>query len=331
MKNPKQLLKYGLHAAVLLGIVWAGVKYIDGEQFAKALHQFDWRYAPFVAALGLASVLVKSWRFATLVRQVQQVPRALAMRVYVAGQSATLLPGGIAARSAMLEREGVKVEDSAPAVALSSICDQIGFIVCGLVAAAWFEQARKPVFILIGVLAAVSVVLGIEATRTWLVRLIEKILHRFKLLDKWRGFVDSMRKTLSWRILAMGVGNTLLSFALLVLALHLCLAGIGVSVHPLTLLLAFTLPTMLGRISALPGGFGVTEVGMVGILDQAPKVTLDQAAVAVMIFRAATIVFTAVAGGIVYAIGWKHQTEPAPESEPAKESAPEKKAPAVVS
>jgi uncharacterized protein (TIRG00374 family) len=305
VKNPKSLLKYLLHIAVLGGVIWAGMKTIDGEQFQKALHDFDWIYAPVIALLGIASMVVKSWRFATLLKEVNEIPRAVAMKAYIAGQSMTLLPGGIAARSGLLQQVGVPVEKSSPAVAMSSMTDQLGFLLCGIVAAFYFEPARKPVMILLGILAFIALILGIEASRTWLVKLVEKLLGRFKMADKWQGFVKNMGESMTWRVIGEGVLNTMVSFALLVFALYLCMKGVGHEVAPLTLLLAFAIPTMLGRISALPGGFGVTEVGMVGVLDRAPGVSLDHAAVAVLMFRLGTVLLTALAGGILYFFSWR--------------------------
>lgn len=305
MKNPKTLLKYLLHIAVLGGVIWAGMKTIDGDQFSKALHNFDWIYAPFVALLGIGSMAVKSWRFATLLKEVNEISRTVAMKAYMAGQSMTLLPGGIAARSGLLQQVGVPIEKSSPAVAMSSMTDQLGFLVCGIVASFFFEPARKPVLILLAVLAVIALVLGVEASRTWLTGLVEKLLGRFNMADKWKGFVDNMGQTMSWRVMGEGVMNTLVSFALLVFALHLCMKGVGHDVAPLTLLLAFAIPTMLGRISALPGGIGVTEVGMVGVLDRAPGVPLDHAAAAVLVFRLGTVLVTALVGALIYFFSWR--------------------------
>lgn len=307
MAKGKTLLKYSLHVGVIVGVIWAAAKSIDGDQFVRALHNFDWRYAPLVGLLGLASVFIKGWRFATLLRQVVDIPRWTAIKAYVAGQSMTLLPGGIAARAGLLQQVGVPVEKSSPAITLSSVTDQLGFLLCGIVSALWFEEARKPVIILLGVLAVVAVLLGVEAVRTWLSSLVEKLLGRFKMADKWRGFVENMSATVNLRIMLIGVLNALMAFTCLVTALGLCMAGVGEPVHPLTLLLAFSVPTMLGRISALPGGFGVTEVGMVGVLDHAPGVKLDQAAAAVLVFRLGTVVFSALCSGILYFVAWKHE------------------------
>ncbi len=294
-----------LHAAVLGGVIWAAVKTINGNELQKALDNFNWWIMPAVCLLGLGSVMVKAWRFASLLKQVNEIPRSVAMKAYVAGQSMTLLPGGIAARSGLLQQVGIKVEESSPAVALSSMSDQIGFILCASVAAMWFESARKPVLVFLAVLLAIGVVLGVEASRTWLMGAIEKMLKRFKQDGKWRTFIDGMKQTMDLRVLSVGVLNSLMSFTLLVGGLWLCMWAVGHKMHPLILLLAYTVPTMVGRISAMPGGVGLTEVGMVGVLDRMPDVKLDQAVAAVLVFRVSTVLFTALVGAIVYYTSWR--------------------------
>ena len=94
------VVKYALHAAVLGGVIVAGVRYVEGDLFLRALHRFDWVYAPCILLLTVLYVFVKAWRFATQIRLVARVRRSVIIRSYFAAQAATLLPGGIAARAA---------------------------------------------------------------------------------------------------------------------------------------------------------------------------------------------------------------------------------------
>lgn len=47
----KHDLQYALHVAMLGGLVVAGMKYINGDGLARALSQFDGRYASLFACL----------------------------------------------------------------------------------------------------------------------------------------------------------------------------------------------------------------------------------------------------------------------------------------
>lgn len=325
MKTKFKYLQYALHAAVLGGLIVAGLKYINGDAFLKAMQQFNGAYAPLICLLSIGYVLIKGWRFTTMMREITTVSRGVILRAYVAGQACTLLPGGMAARAGILEQVGIPAAETAAPIAISSLTDQAMFLLCTLVAALWFEEARKPVLILLTGLTVVSVLLGLEASRTWFLRLVERLMGRLKMRDHWQEFLGSLRQVATPRILLGGLVNTALAFVCMIVALHLAMRGVGAaSVSPTTLLLAFTLPTMLGRISAMPGGVGITEAGMVGILDQSPGVSLDQAAAAVTVFRLGTVLFAALVGGLVYLLAWRGTREAQGEAAPAAAGLPQK-------
>lgn len=302
-------LKYALHFLVLAGLVYAAVKYIPGAQFRRAVHRFDWHFAPLILLLSGAYMLVKGWRFVGQMREVTNVRRDLLLRAYVAGQACTLLPGGVAARAGLLSQVGIPPEESAASIALASLSDQVVLILCSLISALWFTAARTPALIILSLLTLISVLLGLEATRTWLLGLIEWLMGKVRLLDRWQGFVSALKQMASPPVLTAAVANAAFAFALMVVALWLATWGVDAQVGLPTLLLAFTLPTMLGRISAMPGGVGVTEAGMIGILNAAPGVTLEQAAAAAILFRAGTTLFAALLGGLVYFLVWRRTPE----------------------
>lgn len=314
-KTPKKKklrwLPYVLHAAVLGGLVIAGSRYINGGDFARAVAKFDWRYAPLICALSLGYVLVKAARFVRMMRELRpEVPAGTLMRVYVAGQAATLVPGGGAARAGMLKQAGIPASETAAPLLIAAWSDQMVFVLCSLVASMWVERVRGPVLMVLAGLAVVSLLLGVEAVRTWLLRIVERLMGRFKLLDHWREFVGSLKAVATFKTLALGFGNAIIADGLLIAALWLAVRGVGVESIPIfTLILAFALPTMLGRISALPGGVGVTEAGMIPLIDSAPGVTKEQAAAAVAVYRLGSVLFAALVGGIVYLVAWRGDKE----------------------
>ncbi len=324
-------LKYVLHALVLLGLLTAGLKYVNGDAFWHSVRRFHWDHAPLILVLSTAYVLVKGWRFVRQMRSVTDTRPSVILRAYVAGQACTLLPGGMLARAGLLRQAGVPVEEGAAAVALSSLSDQTVLILCSLISGLWFQAARVPALVLLSLLVGVSLLLGLEATRTWLLGLVERLLEvlgrmgrgrmgRVRLLERWHGFLAAFTHMAAPRMLLASVGNAAFAFLLMALALRVAAHGVGAAVPPATLLLAFTLPTMLGRLSAMPGGVGVTEAGMIGILDTAPGVTLDQAAAATLIFRLGTVLYAALLGGAVYLLSWRRtarRLEAAAAGEPA--------------
>jgi len=270
----------------------------------EAVRQFDWRFAPVILAITGAYLWLKGRRFVGQMRAFTDARDGVVMQAYLAGQACTLLPGGVTARAGLLRQIGVPVEDSAASITLASASDQLALILFAIISALWVDSVRKPMAIVLTGLIVLSLLLGTEASRTWLLSMIERLMGRIHLLEKWHGFLDSLRAMCSGELLWRAAVNALAAAALMVLALALCAKGVGIALPFPTLMLAFALPSMLGRISAMPGGVGVTEAGMIGILDSAPGVTLASAAAATMIFRVGTTLFAALLGGGVYFLGW---------------------------
>lgn len=316
MENKTKYLRYLLHFAILAGVVWAAVKYVNGQEVLEALQNFNYAYLPILLSLSLVYFLLKSWRFAVLMAPFAgNLPAIVVYKAYAAGQAAAMLPGGIAARAALLKQVGVPISQSSVPVAVHSGWDQAIFLVGALIAAFWVPQARIPVLIALGALAVIGVLLLIEQTRNWLKRQGERIAGRFDHKEQWNRFLDAVPQVFCRRIVLTSFLLTIASLAVFTLVLYLTLKGFSLSVSIPILLLSVILPTMVGRIVPIPGGLGVTEASMVGFLNGMGGLNTDTTVAAVAIFRIVTIVFPAAIGAVVYFLGWRGEDEKRKSSE----------------
>ena len=304
-------LKYGLHVLVLVGLVIAGFKYLNGEDIYSAIRSFNYVYLPFMLLVAALYFVLKAWRFYVLMRPFANVKAGTIMRAYAAGQAATLVPGGIAARVGLLKQADVPVEDSSVPVAFSSVADQVVFVVGALVAAVFFPPARVPAYVILGVLGVAGVLLLIPVVRSGLVRFALWVAGKFGAEDAWQGFLGNVSDVLTVRTVVWTLGLTVVSVLLEVITLDLTIRGSGESVSYATLALAYVLPTMLGRLSGLPAGLGVTEAGMLGFLTGFSGLSVGVATAATIIFRIVTAFFRALLGAVVYAFAWSGDREDA--------------------
>lgn len=311
----EKILKYGLHVAILAGVIYAAVKYLNGEELLSALKSFNYGYAPLILLISTGYLLLKAWRFALLMDPFADgVPRPVTFKAYVAGQAVTLLPGGIVARAGLMKQVNVPVAKSSVPIVFSSAIDQVIFILCSLGAALWFEAARLPALILLGVITAVTIIYLIPTTRHWLARAADWIATKLHAEDKWHTFLESVPKVLTWRILGPAFLLTVLAFVGKIVALDLSLRGLDLNLGLPTVILGFILPTMLGRLVPIPGGVGVTEASMVGFLASTAQANVNQLAAAVAIFRLSTVFFQALLGAVVYFLLWDGAEELSGES-----------------
>jgi uncharacterized protein (TIRG00374 family) len=306
----KDYLKYGLHFAILIGVIFAAVKYLNGEEIWSALKSFNYNFAPPILLLSTVYLLLKAWRFVLLMEPFDgDLPWLVAFKAYVAGQAATLLPGGIVARAGLMKQVDVPVAKSSVPVIFSSAIDQAIFIVGSLGAALWFEAARTPAFILLGVITAVVLLYLIPASRHWLASAADWVAKKLNGEEKWRTFLEAIPQVLTWRIMLSSFALTLLAFTAGIIALDLALRGIGLDLGYPTLFLGYILPTMMGRLVPVPGGVGVTEAGMVGFLATTSPANANELTAAVAIFRIGTVFFNALLGAIVYYAFWRGEKE----------------------
>lgn len=314
-------LKHILTIAVLVGLGMAAYKYLNGEEVLDALRNFDYIYAPFILALSAAYLLLKAWRFVFLTRPLSALAWNIIFKAFVAGQAATLLPGGVAARSGLMHQVGMPVARSSVPVALSSLQDQVVFILGSLVAALWFEYARMPALVILAVLVAGAAIFLFPPTRQWLARLADWTAGKFRIRKQWYNFLEAVPRVVTTRTMLITMAITLVAFAIRIVVLQLSMLGVGLSLSYPALFLAYILPTMLGRIFPLPGGVGVTEAGMVGFISSTAGTDINTTTAAVAIFRVGTVVYEALLGALVYFFAWQGEKEVAREEE-ATSSAP---------
>lgn len=302
-------VKYLLHVVILLGLTIAAVKYINGEEVLQALKSYNYAFAPILLGLSVLYLAMKAWRFIQLMRPVSDVPGNVMFRGYVAGTAATLVPGGVAARAGLMNQAGISVTRSGTPVALSSILDQVAFLGSALLAAFWFENLRGPMLVLLGILALLGAIFLFPAPRRWLGNIAAAIARRFNVAEQWNHFLQSGREVINLRTILIALAITLAGLVVQVIILDFSLRGFGFNLSYATLFFAYIVPTMLGRLSALPAGVGVTEASMVGFLSSSTGVDPDTGLAATAIFRIATVFFQALLGAFVYFFAWRGEKE----------------------
>jgi uncharacterized protein (TIRG00374 family) len=310
MEDKSKYLKYGLHIAIFSGLLWAIVKFVNGQEVLAALKSFAYIFLPFMIALAVGYLLLRAARFALLMTPfIKNLPKRLIGKGYISGQPATLLPGGVAARAGLMSQIDIPVSESSVPIAFNSIWDQIIFISGGLIVALWFPAARLPIFIILGVLAVIGILLLLPPSRAWFSNLAQRIAKRFNYEEQWQRFLDAIPKMFAPKLIIGAFLFTVVAFAMQIVILGLTMRGLKLDVSVPTLFLAFIVPTLLGRLVPVPGGIGVTEASMVGFLTSAAAINTDTTVAAVAIFRIVTIVMPALVGAVVYYFFWKGEDE----------------------
>lgn len=303
-RRPRVRLDLLLHAAVLIGVGWAALTFVRGGDVTAALERLRLGVVLLVLGLGVLYTVFRSFIFAVVTRGVSDLRAALVMRAYLSAEATALLPGGVAARMALLHQLGVPLSRGLVPVLAVSVLDQVFFGLVLVVAVIALPDARSAAWLL-PILLGLLVLLGAPSVRAFVGRLVQPLLARFGAAHGWAHFEEALRGTLRPARLGIAFVLTVLAFTLKVFVLSLCLREVGVTLSPSLLLFAFVLPTLVGRLTPTPGGAGVTEAGMVAFLATFGGVRVEDGLVATLLFRAATTFVPALLGGVLYGAAWR--------------------------
>jgi uncharacterized protein (TIRG00374 family) len=300
----KNILRYILNFLIIAGLLLAGYRYLNAEEVVAAMRTFDYTYLVWLLAFSALYIYLKAFRFALMMKPVSKLPARVVLNGYVAGTAATLLPGGVTVRAALMKQAGVPVSRSSVPVLFSSLLDQFVLITGAIAAGLFYPEVRRFALIVLAVSGAAALLLAIPPVRAAIAGLIDRLAHRFKVIEHWRSFQHSVSQVFTTRIMLASLGITYLGLLVNIIILHLTMQAFDQSVSLAVLFLAFIVPSFLGRNIGTPGGVGVTEAGMVGFLTSVgmdPELALAVTAV----FRIVIVLFQAALGAFVYFFFWK--------------------------
>lgn len=290
---------------------------IDLGEVQNALRAADRGLLAVALALVIFNVWIKSvrWRFmvAQLVARPLSVWQAgVAVLAGVAAASLTPIRGLELAKPLLLRRSrGVALSSSTATVIVERLLDGAGLIVlCGL-SLVLLPKGRaaefRPVFAAMGILiAAMGLAVAIPSRLSGaLTRLITALPLpdglRIRAASLAEAFFQSLlvwrRPEQLWVAMAISVAAA----AVEALRLTVVLAAMGMPVSVVQAMFAFSLANLVGVLTFVPGGVGVTELSMATILGLvAPGRTHPSAlTAAVIIDRFLSYYLVVIAGSLV--------------------------------
>lgn len=211
------------------------------------------------------------------------MPWGGSLAIFTAGLTMTITPAklGELLKCALLHRGyDVPVRRSAPVVLAERVTDASGVVVLALVGGAGTRSWPLLVVAFVGVVAVVAVV-------------------RSPLLGRFAFFGEATEASRALLTTPLLVGMTLLSavsWFCECLAAYVCVRGLRLDLSLPDTVVAFSLGSLAGAASFLPGGLGVAEASMTGLIRVLGDTSKAAAAAATVLIRLATLWFAVALG-----------------------------------
>ncbi len=258
------VLALGLSVAVYLVIAILS----DLGELAEAFGRFNWLLAPVVLGLVALSYVGRFFRWAYYLRLLGiSLPLGQNAAIFAAGLSMTVSPGklGEVLKSVFIRRaSGTPVARSAPAVVAERVTDGTGMISWGLLGALTSDFGLQAL-----VAFSITMVGAVAVFRSKRLSLLaERVMSKLPLLNRLAPhlseFHGASNELLGLRPLLVATIISFLAWGLEILAVYLCVVGIGADVPFLVVVFIFAVSSLGGALSMIPGGIGVAEAGLAG-------------------------------------------------------------------
>ncbi|MGD8865573.1 MAG: lysylphosphatidylglycerol synthase transmembrane domain-containing protein [Anaerolineales bacterium] len=306
MKDLRKRLLAGLAFGfvVILGLTLLG----DLRQVSAHLNKFNWLLTPLILLGTLFNYTLRflKWHYFLGQIGVQKLSIQRSLQLFVAGFPLAVTPGkvGEALKGVWINREwGIPVARGVPVVLAERVSDGLAVLLLstlGVIAYPryWPAFAAVFAFLMIGILVS-----QIRPAALWILHLLGKIPIIKRLQHHLLEFYEGTYSLFRPRSTLISVGLGTVAWLGEGISMYLVLLGLGVPASGETFVLAvfvLSFSTIIGAVSALPGGLGAAELSIAGMLTLTLGLETSTSAAATLLIRLGTLWFGVTLGLFVW-------------------------------
>jgi len=300
----KDLFKKLLWSVVFAVVIYAALGfYSDVRSLGKTLASYPWHL--FIAAIGLsmANYLFRFAKWQIYLKRLNiSIPLLLSIECFVAGFSMAVTPGklGEMLKSYLLyHAERIPPARTAPIVVADRLTDLIALLVIMSVGTAAFPFGLPLLLSGVLVVALIIAAVLIMPFGLWLISFSRKLPLLRRISPSLAEAYLSLREICDPKTMALTSFMAMISWSFEAVGFYIILLGFpGLEPSLFISFFIYSASTIAGALLMTPGGIGVMEGGMLGmLLSIGPSgMTRPLAAAATILIRLATLWFGVVLG-----------------------------------
>lgn len=287
-------------------LVLAGVwMWGDARELQANLTRFHWGLVPLILLCTLIGYGFRFLKWEIYLRSIGiRMSITESLIVFLSGLSMAITPGkaGELLKSWFLKRlEKVEFSRTAPVVVAERVTDLVAMLLLASWGLSRYSEGKW--LLLITGLVVLLFIVTLQF-RGFCQRVLEAMRKRMKkrtAIDRIQHFYNSSFSLFQFRVFALTSLISLLSWGFECLSFYLIFIGLDAQ-HTFTdAVYIFSFSSIAGAVSMLPGGLGVAETSMAGLL-MGIGFEKGQALVATLFGRFATLWFGVIVGLIVWGL-----------------------------
>ena len=281
----------------------------DLEKIISGFEHVKWDYYPLIFLLSFVIYFIIAVRYHLFLRKLGiKISIKYSILVSFSGQSMfSIGRAGTLIKSYLLKKKfQCSISSTAPIIIIEQFLDLKSTIIILIISLIWFEVFEAQ--IVTGLAIIITILFYLVIRNKVVFSLIKKIFSKIKYLNNYVDNIDESRqsllKLLSFKIIAVTFGLSLIIKTLQVVVVFLIFDSLGLSIDFLLSGIIYFTSILVGTFVLLPGGIIVTDSSMLSLL-LSNNVDLATASTTVIITRFVTLWFMVIVGLIALKINTK--------------------------
>lgn len=275
--------------------------YVDYEKVISSFKNFDWYLLPILLALSFGNYISRFFKWEYYLKIIDvKLQKIDSLSIFMSGLIMSVTPGkmGELLKSYLVKQvNGTSISKTAPIVFAERATDFLSLTILALVGA-YFYDYGKNIIIVIGLIIIIGLVIVSNKKLFYkIVSLLSGISFISKHTLKISTAYESSSKLLSITPLVLMTMLSIVSWGFECFGFYLILKNFGMQIDVLWAFFSYSFATIVGALSMLPGGLGVTEGSLTLMLVQ-KGLSEHSAFAATFIVRAVTLWFAVFVGAI---------------------------------
>lgn len=267
----------------------------------SSFETFTWILLPLMIILVTAAYFIRfiKWNF-FLKNVAVHMPLKENLFVFFSGLSMTITPakaGEIWKGWLIRDINGEKLSKTVPVVIIDRITDLIGLIILSIIGIIYYKNGAYILLSLFIIFAGFIVAAKSETISQRLITILEKRASKYSKDIKEMDI--SFKKSLELKYLIGMSAISVLAWFLECLALYFVIYGFGQPLGIVISTFVFSFSSLAGAVSMIPGGLGIAEATLSGLLVFFGLTSTTAVGVA-LIVRFGTLWYGAILGFLVY-------------------------------
>lgn len=292
------IIIFAIVVYVVLGI------YADFNKLLSALESFNWIFLPVLLALTTLGYFIRFIRWNFFLKAVGvNLKLRDNLYVYLSGLSMTITPakaGEIWKGWLIKEINGENLSKTIPVVISDRLTDVLALVFLSLLGVIYYKQGAYVILIILLLFAAFVLAIRSKTISDKLINILEKRAGKYS--GDVRSMNESFQKTLNFKNLTITTVLGLIAWFMECSALYLTIYAFNQHLDIVISTFIFSFASLVGAVSMIPGGLGVAEATLSGLL-QFFGLTATISVGAAIIIRFTTFWYGALLGLAVYLLG----------------------------